>query len=183
MSHQPYESWLLSEEPLKPDQVQVLHDHLESCASCRQLSIAWQEVRGMLQDAPLEKPVVGFTARWQARIAALSVKESYWKQRRKSWWFLSVSGGVLIFVLITMGIYYFTSLQSPIQFFISGVSLFAGLLALVDAFQVAFIPILEVLMVSIPPLWWVIFAFGFSSLLLIWTYSLRRILFPRRVTI
>jgi predicted anti-sigma-YlaC factor YlaD len=183
MSHQPYESWLLSEEPLMPDQIRVLHDHLETCASCRQLSVAWEELKSLLQDAPVEKPVTGFTERWQARVASLSVEENYWKQRRMSWWFFSLTAGASIFVLIALGIYYFTSIQSPIQFFISGVTLFAGLLALVSAFQVAFIPFIEVLMVSIPPFWWLIFAFGFSSLLLIWTFSLRRIIFPRRVSL
>lgn len=182
MSHQPYESWLFSEEPLMPEQVRVLNAHLEACASCRQLSIAWEELRSLFQDASVEMPVEGFTDRWQARVASLSAEENYWKQKRMSWWFFSLTAGAAIFVLIALGINYFTSIQSPVQFFISGVSLLAGLLALVSAFQVALIPFIEVLIVSIPPLWWGIFAFGVSSLLLIWTFSLRRILFPRRVS-
>ena len=183
MGHKPFESWLISEEPLSPDEEQRLHEHIESCESCRQLSTSWKEVQGFFQELPMEQPSAGFTNRWQARLVDLSAQEIERKEKRASWVFFAVTAGAALFVLSIMVIQFFGSVQTPIQLFITGATLIAGFLNLASAFQVAFIPFIEVLIVSVPTIWWFIIAFTACLLTLVLTFSARKILFPRRVSL
>lgn len=183
MGHKPFESWLISEEPLSPDEEQRLHEHIESCESCRQLSTSWKEVQGFFQELPMEQPSAGFTNRWQARLVDLSAQEIERKEKRASWVFFAVTAGAALFVLPIMVIQFFGSVQTPIQLFITGATLIAGFLNLASAFQVAFIPFIEVLIVSVPTIWWFIIAFTACLLTLVLTFSARKILFPRRVSL
>jgi predicted anti-sigma-YlaC factor YlaD len=183
MGHQPFETWMLSEETLLPDQEQRLHDHIEICESCRQMSNAWQEVQGIFSETPLAKPSAGFTERWQVRFNEMSMAEITRSQRRASWLFFGVMTGAALLILGFLVIQFFSSVQAPVQVFIYGVTMLAGLMTLANAVQVAFIPLLEVLIVSIPPLWWFILAFAACLLTLLMTFSIRQFLFPRRVSL
>ena len=183
MGHQPFETWMLSEETLLPDQEQRLHDHIEICESCRQMSNAWQEVQGIFSATPLAEPSTGFTERWQVRFNEMSMAEIARSQRRASWLFFGVMTGAALLILGFLVIQFFSSVQAPVQVFIYGVTMLAGLLTLANAVQVAFIPFLEVLIVSIPPLWWFILAFAACLLTLLMTFSIRQFLFPRRVSL
>ena len=68
MGHQRFENWLLTEEPLKPEQQIELQTHLEACLICRTLSDSWQSVAQHLSATTLVDPAPGFTARWEARL-------------------------------------------------------------------------------------------------------------------
>lgn len=182
MSHKPYETWLVSEEPLPPDDEQRLHEHIETCESCRQLSISWGEVHSFLQELPMDKPAPAFTSRWQARLADVRAREISQKEKRASWVFVAVSAGAAIFVLSIMVIQFFDSIQAPIQLFITGATLIAGFLNLASAFQVAFIPFIELVIVSVPTIWWFIIPLIACLLVLVLTFSAKQILFPRRVS-
>jgi len=183
MGHQPFESWLLSEEQLLPDQELKLHDHIESCVTCQQLSIAWEEVQGFLQEVPLEKPMDGFAQRWQARLADQILKKNFIRQRRISWLFIALTAGAALLVFGLLIVQYFTSVQTPVQAFIIGITLLAGMLTIANAIQVAIVPFLEVLIVSVPPIWWFILAFAASMLTLVVTLAIMQILYPRRVSL
>jgi predicted anti-sigma-YlaC factor YlaD len=183
MGHQPFESWLLSGETLPPEQEQHLQEHLNSCQTCQQLSSAWPEVDKLLQGASLKEPAPGFTARWQSRLAALENVELLTRQRRNTWLFFAVSAGAALLVIIYMIVQYFTSVQAPVQFFISGLTLWAGFLTLVSAAEVAFPPFVELLLVSIPIHWWLIFSALVGIAVLFSTISIRYILLPRRASI
>jgi hypothetical protein len=183
MVHKPFESWIVLEEPLLPDEEQRLHEHIESCESCRQLSTSWEEVQGFFQELPMERPLAGFTNRWQARLVDLSAKEIERKGKRASWVFFSVTAGAALLVLSIMVIQFFSSVQTPIQFFITGATLIAGFLNLASAMQVAFIPFIEVLIVSVPTIWWFMIASTACLLTLVLAFSARKILFPRRVSV
>lgn len=182
MGHKPFESWLVSEENLSPDEEQMLHEHIETCKSCRQLSTSWSDVQGFFQELPLEQPSAGFTKRWQARLVELSAQEIEQKEKRASWVFFAVTTGAALFVLSIMVIQFFSSVQTPIQVFITGATLIAGSLNLASAIQIAFIPFIEVLIVSVPTTWWFMIAFTACLLTLVLTFSARTILFPRRVS-
>jgi predicted anti-sigma-YlaC factor YlaD len=183
MVHKPFESWIVLEEPLLPDEEQRLHEHFESCESCRQLSTSWGEVQGFFQELPMEQPSAGFTNRWQARLVDLSAQEIERKEKRTSWVFFAVTAGAAIFVLSIMVIQFFSSVQTPIQLFIYGATLIAGFLNLASAMQVALIPFIQVFIVSVPTIWWFIIAFTACLLTLVLTYSARKVLFPRRVSL
>ncbi len=183
MGHQPYESWLISEDPLLPEQEQSLHEHVRSCESCRQLSASWVEIQELFGDPQLVKPSVGFTERWQTHLAALTLIEVERRQQRAAWIFFATTAGAALIVLGFMVIQFFTTVQTPIQLFISGITLIAGLLNLADAIQIAFLPFLEVVLVSVPTFWWFIIMFAACLLTLVLIFSARKILIPRRVSL
>ncbi len=183
MGHKPFESWLVSEEHLSPDEEQRLHEHIESCKSCRQLSTSWRDVQGFFQELPMEQPSAGFTNRWQARLVDLSAQESEQKEKRASWVFFAVTAGAALFVLSLMVIQFFSSVQTPIRLFITGATLIAGFLNLASAMQIAFIPFIEVLIVSVPTTWWFIIAFTACLVTWVLTFFARTFLFPRRVSV
>ena len=183
MDHQPFETWMVTEEPLLPDQEQRLHEHIEICESCRQMSIAWQEVQGIFSATTLAEPSAGFTERWQARLNEINEAETARSQRRASWLFFGVTMGAALLILGFLVIQFFSTVQAPVQVFIYGVTMFAGLMALAHAVQVAFVPFVEVLIVNIPPLWWFILAFAACLLTLLMTFSIRQFIYPRMVSL
>jgi len=64
--HEPFVTWLLSEEPLTPGQRAALEEHLARCAACRALDMGWATARRALSCYPEAPPRPGYLARWQA---------------------------------------------------------------------------------------------------------------------
>ena len=122
MDHQPYESWLVVDEPLLPDQEANLQEHLKSCASCRQLHNSWQDVEALFVEQTIVQPKPGFTERWQVRLAKEFSQENERQQRRSSWIFLGSTTGAAFLVLIIMAIGFFSTVQNSTEVFISGKS-------------------------------------------------------------
>lgn len=85
MSHQPFETWLLSEENLDEEQEKALQTHLESCPKCQQLSHSWAQVQSLISTSSTPEPTPGFSLRWQQRLA---VNRQHQQQRRM--WFLTL---------------------------------------------------------------------------------------------
>lgn len=183
MNHQLYESWLTSDQPLLPEDEQKLQEHIESCESCRQLSYAWVEVQELFLEPHLALPSPGFAQRWQARLVKVQLSESERQQKRISWAFFASMAGAALVLLGFMSIQFFSSVQAPIRLFIGGLTLIAGLLNLATAMQVAFIPFINVILVSVPTYWWFILVIAACSLTLVLAFSARRILYPRRVSL
>ena len=183
MDHQPFETWMVTEELLLPDQEQRLHEHLEICESCRQMSTAWQEVQGIFSATTLAEPSAGFTERWQVRFNEMSETETARSQRRASWLFFGLTMGAALLILgfLVIQVIYFGFCY--LKGFIYGVTILAGLVTLANAVQVAFVPFMEVLIVNIPPLWWFILAFAACLLTLLMTFSIRKFVYPRRVSL
>lgn len=183
MGHQPFESWIFSEELLLPEQEQRLNKHIKECESCHKISAAWQEVDDIFNSTPLAEPKAGFTGRWLFRLDEMNKAEIARRQRRSSWMFFGVMAGAALVILSILVIQFISSVHGPVQMFITGITMLAGLLTLAEAVQVAFIPFIEVLIVSVPPIWWFFIAFGASILTLLLAVSVRQILNPRRVSL
>lgn len=81
MSHQPFETWILSEEPLEPSQAEPLQAHLVHCESCQKLQTNWRNVRSAMINDPSPLPAPGFTSRWHVRLAFERQK----RQQRRMW--------------------------------------------------------------------------------------------------
>ncbi|QRN83345.1 hypothetical protein JR338_00895 [Chloroflexota bacterium] len=81
MSHQPYETWLLSEENLDEEQQKALQTHLEGCQQCKQLSHSWNQVQIMINSSSEPEPLPGFSHRWENRLAIRRQQQ----QQRKMW--------------------------------------------------------------------------------------------------
>lgn len=69
MSHQPYTTWILSDEPLPPPARQELHAHLRTCEGCFVLSRRVRELDCLFKGEPPPAPAPGFAARFEARLA------------------------------------------------------------------------------------------------------------------
>ena len=66
MNHQPFENWLLDDEPLTNPQKRELQIHVRDCTSCAAIAdsnLALHATRGVA-------PVPGFTDRFRPRLAA-----------------------------------------------------------------------------------------------------------------
>ncbi len=92
MNHQPFETWLLSEETLPPEQAKMLREHLRSCEACQRLEGSWAGVRQLFDRIEPAAPSPGFAARWQSRQAEQRRK----RHQRQSWLLLAITGGLAL---------------------------------------------------------------------------------------
>jgi hypothetical protein len=177
MNHQPYEDWLLSEEPLLPEQACELESHLRLCGSCRRLSESWTDIQNFFQVVPDVKPQAGFSARWLTRLEEREKKS----KQRQSWMMLILTGGVAAFIFILIGINFAMSINQPMQLLLIGTNKIADWLSVIKAINEVSSALLELVSIMIPPVWWVIFAAMISLLSLLWIYSLNQLIQPRRM--
>ena len=81
MSHQPFETWLLSDNSLDEDQEAALQTHLDACEHCQSLSTAWLHVQDTMTASVSHIPEPGFTQRWHKRLAVVRQQ----RQQRAMW--------------------------------------------------------------------------------------------------
>ena len=181
MNHQPFKNWMLSDEPLPPEQIKVLQAHLATCESCRSLSSAWPEVRTILQNAQTIRPTINFAERWQTRLVTQNEGLLYRKQRQ-SWWFFLIAAGLACLSLVILLAQIVTSFESPMAIFLSGLYLFTEAVASLTTLQGLISILLNTLFVIVPPAWWILLTFAICGLITIWLVSLRRVVYPRRIS-
>lgn len=132
MNHQPFETWLLSGEPLASDQAQALRDHLLVCEACQQLRSSWSEVQRLFEEAPVVLPERGFTQRWHDRL-----KESRRiHQRKQTRAFLAASASAALILFIFIAIRLIEVIRSPEQFLLVWIYRVVSALALINEAQV-----------------------------------------------
>jgi predicted anti-sigma-YlaC factor YlaD len=68
MSHQPYETWIFSEDPISLDQRDQLQNHMKQCEQCQNLYNAISHVDTLFISSTVIKPAQGFTQRWYGRL-------------------------------------------------------------------------------------------------------------------
>lgn len=90
MNHQPFESWLLSEQSLSREEKQTLQVHMQECSHCTALA----EVNLALKSAKMVAPAVGFTQRFTARLEAQHAVE---RRNRILGVTILVTGGLALF--------------------------------------------------------------------------------------
>jgi len=100
MSHQPFETWLFSEEPLEPEQSKSLGDHLNQCEDCREMSMALDQVVEVISTSRSPDPAPGFTQRWYQHLSAYRQK----RQRQQIW--LIVLGVFALATLILLALFF-----------------------------------------------------------------------------
>jgi len=128
MNHRPFEDWLLNDMPISPEQKRELDSHLRTCSYCSALL----ETGKALSSVKTVSPAVGFTSRFQARLAARKVADG----RRRFWGailFVAGGSGILLWVvgpylasffaspatwisaLLGWGVFLITTLQAMLQ--------------------------------------------------------------------
>jgi hypothetical protein len=182
MSHQPFETWLLSEEPLDTDQAEALQAHLSGCKVCQQLAGNWSEVHRFFRTVAPLQPAAGFTARWHARLTADRLQERIRRQRRQSWWAFVFTAGMALLLLVFLAVLVALVYESPEQLLFAGVFRIAEALSVANLVQELLFTLPYFFITVIPPFWWAVIAAMLALLCLLWMLSLRRLMLPRRVT-
>ena len=111
MNHQPFRSWLLSEEPLPPEHAQALREHLQDCEACRQTELSWSKVSSLFQRTPQAAPAPGFVERWQQRL----ITQRLAAQRRQAWVAVAATAGAALLLLLILGVQVVQILRAPAQ--------------------------------------------------------------------
>ena len=124
MSHQPFESWILSDQALDEEQQFKLQEHLQECQQCQAISKAWSKVQSVMEMNVTPEPAPGFTQRWQTRLTVIKQKQ----QQRRMWimtfGLLALAG--LIFLGLAMANLLSTSFPYALSQFIAGFALLAA---------------------------------------------------------
>ena len=166
MNHSPFETWLLNDLPVTPEQQRELDLHLRDCAYCASLT----ETGRLLKNVKLAAPAPGFTNRFQARLAERKIAD----RRRRLWGAFLFTIGGLSMLLWFVGPYAVSFLSAPSSWLavIVGWLVFIGstLFALLDAGGV----LLEVVANFLPPFVWMVVFSTIAGVGLLWSISIWR---------
>ncbi|MDX9991878.1 MAG: hypothetical protein RBS68_07480 [Anaerolineales bacterium] len=166
MEHQPFETWLLNDDYLDPQQQRELRRHTAACSQCAGLARANLSLRA----APVAQPANGFALRFQRRLAAQRQI-----QRRRTYIGLSlltlVSMGLLLWLLTPLLPY--LSL-SPAQFLMTWVEAVVFISSLLQAFATLSEVFSRIVFGLIPPAAWLVFLMASAGFGALWLVSIRR---------
>ena len=164
MNHQPFEAWLLNEQPLDPGQKLELETHLRNCRYCSALLDAEKALRSV----KMTSPAVGFAARFQARLIERRAAE----RRRRLWGSVLFALGGMLMLVWLVGPYLALLLASPAAWITTlvewGVFIVTTLYAMTQAGSV----FLRVIPGFLPLFAWMVFASAIAGLGLLWFISI-----------
>jgi predicted anti-sigma-YlaC factor YlaD len=122
MSHLPYETWLLDETDLSPQDEAALQAHLQTCAQCRLVKTGWEAARSRLKSVRMVSPEPGFSQRFNATLAARRARQAHQRQIRLLILGLSLgviaSAGLLVFFIF--------SASSPVGLLVRATGIITG---------------------------------------------------------
>ncbi|NCT21964.1 hypothetical protein GW781_12525 [bacterium] len=165
MEHQPFETWLLDDERLTPEQKRVLRLHTSVCAQCAAL----ERSNYFLRAAPIATPAPGFTVRFQARLAT----QRHLEQRRATLGavFLALAGmGALMYNLWPFLPY--LSL-SPAQLLMSWINIIVYVASVWQTLQTVSAVFARIFIQVIPTGVWMTVFLLFGGLGALWAATLR----------
>lgn len=128
-NHQSFRDWLFSEEPLNPQQTQLLQEHLQECPDCCTHQESWRQVQWLLQRQPQATPAPGFANRWQERL----LQERQKQQMRYAWGMFGITSGAAAVALLILGWQALVVLQAPAQLFVAAIYRLIRFAAVMDA--------------------------------------------------
>ena len=164
MNHQPFEDWLLNDKHLSPAEKRELDLHMRTCAHCTALSATGLALRSTTVTAP----AVGFTLRFQQRLAAQKIAE----RRRRLWGMMVLifgGAGLLGWFLVP---YLYSFVSSPVEWITAAVGYFLFAVNSVQALTEAMSVLLRILPDFVPPYMWMVLVSGLAGLGLLWAISI-----------
>jgi hypothetical protein len=166
MEHQPFETWLLEDEHLTPEQQRDLRRHAAACSQCAMLASANLALRA----APVARPASGFTLRFERRLAA----ERKIQKRRAMIGavLLTVASLGIIYWLITPFLPYLS--LSPTQMFITWVSAMLYLASLGQALGTIGVVLSRVVLALVPISAWLVLLGAGGGAAALWLASFRK---------
>ena len=166
MNHQPFETWLLEEQSITPEQKRELQSHLKICKYCTAL----YETGAALQSKQIASPAPGFTARFRKRLAAQRVAE----RRLKLWGLIVLMLGGMAMLFGLAGSTLLSIVNSPAEWLTLGIGYLLFIITSLQAFTEFGLVLLRVVPGFIPPLGWMVIASVIAGLSLLWTVSIWR---------
>lgn len=127
MNHQHIKEWLISDDPLTPEQSRTLEEHVKDCESCQNLETAWSEVFHLITNTPEIEPRPGFLNRWES----LLIQQRRRTQKRLTWVVFGTMTIIAVVVMMLLGYQIFEIIRSPQQIvlvFLSRVAIFISYL-------------------------------------------------------
>jgi hypothetical protein len=176
MNHQPFRDWLLSEEKLSSDQIHEVQEHLQSCESCKQTQIAWQDVESAFHNVPDVKPAPGFTARWQTHLAEYLDR----KQKRRGWVMIGFTSLIIITLLGLLVTQVWSLIQAPGPYLVAWFDRLFGLVTIYFTLQDIFSSITGIIpLFAFVGMFFLVGIISFMSVL--WLATYRKLSMARRL--
>lgn len=167
MDHQPFETWLLADEPLTPQQKHELQTHMKTCRACAAIA----EVNMALKSVRMAAPAEGFANRFQVRLAARKVAQ----RRRNFWGFFILSLSVVSILIWIAWPVLSIAFDSPVNLLASWlstlISIWVSLQAMFHAGAVAF----DVIPGFVPSYAWGFVLFAAAAWCVVWVFSLLKL--------
>jgi hypothetical protein len=179
MNHQPFESWLLSEDALDEDQARSLREHLENCDRCVSLEASWKDVHRLFETIPSVDPAAGFAARWQARL----VEQKHQRQLYQSWILFGGTAGSAAILLILLCLQSIPMLRSPENFLMFLIYRLVALVAYIQAAQNLVFSLFGAIAELVPPPVWIGLFGTFSIFCVLWFVLLKQLSYSRRINL
>jgi hypothetical protein len=166
MNHRPFETWLLDNQPLTPEEKRGLQIHLQECVHCTALA----EVNLELRSVKMVSPVAGFTARFQQRLKVQRLRE----QRNRLVGVMILAFGGLGLTAWFVAPYVLGFLGSPAEWIAAIIGFLLSLVSIAEAVGDIGSILLRVLPGFIPPFAWLVFISALSGFGLLWAVSIWR---------
>jgi hypothetical protein len=167
MNHQPFEDWLLNEQPLNSRQKLELEVHVRMCTYCSALA----ETGRALRSVKKVSPAAGFTARFQSRLAVQRAAE----RRRRLWGSVVFTLGGLVMLMWLAGPYMASFFAAPATWIAAlvewGVFVITTLRAIAEASSV----LLDVIPSFLSPFAWMVVFSAVAGISLLWSVSIWRL--------
>ena len=166
MNHQPFETWLLEEQPTTPEQKRELQSHLKICKYCAAL----YETGAVLHSKPMASPAMGFTGRFKKRLVAQRIAES----RHRFWGLIVLILGALTLLFGLAGSTLLSIVNSPAEWLTLGIGYLLFIITSLQAFTEFGLVLLRVAPDFIPPLGWMVIVSAIAGFSLLWTIFIWR---------
>jgi len=181
MNHQPFENWLLSEDPLPPENKRELDAHLQTCDQCRDLQEACFGVATLFQDVLELEPAPGFVERWSDRLAIEKRLDQSVRHRWQSIIMLILIVNVIGGLVFLLGSQFLTTFDTPMALLLSGIYRLTSMVTIVNTVQNIFITLFRTIISVVPAGLWAILGVGLIGSGAIWFISITSLYeLPRR---
>jgi hypothetical protein len=166
MNHQPFEDWLLNDKPITLEQKRELDIHVRTCAYCAALA----ETGLALKSVKKASPQVGFTNRFQARLAERKLAE----QRKRLWGSVLFTVGGLVLLMWIVSPYLLSFVSAPATFIAALVQWGVFIVTTIDAVAQAGSVLLRIVPDFLSPFAWMVIISAIAGIGLLWSVSIWR---------
>ena len=179
MNHQPFETWLLSDDALDEDQTRSLQAHLATCDQCARISASWGQVHQLFEATAEITPEPGFSMRWQERLAEHNKQVHHYQ----SWIVLGIISGVAVLLLVLICLQIAPFLRSPENLLLFMIYRVGVLVTYTQAAQNLALSLLDTIVRLLPMPVWIAFLGTFSMFFVLWFGMLKQLSASRRINL